>query len=60
MGRVEGMAKARAVKTERVKGRIQTAINILRLYGKKITVRSVADEAGVSTTSAQKYLSQNK
>lgn len=60
MGRVEGMAKARAVKSERVKGKIQTAVNILRLYNKKITVRAVADEAGVSTTTAQKYLPKIK
>lgn len=60
MGRTEGIAKARAVKTARAKGKIQTAINILTMYGTKITVRAVSDEAGVSTATAQKYLKSIK
>lgn len=54
--RVEAMAKARAVKTEKVKHKIQGAINILNLYGVKITVRAVASESGVATSTVQKYL----
>lgn len=60
MSRADGIAKARAIKTQRVKDKIQGAINVLRLYGTKITVRAVADEAGVSKNSVQKYLSQPK
>lgn len=60
MGRTEGIAKARAVKTVRVKGKIQTAINILTMYGTKITVRAVSDEAGVSAATSQKYLKSIK
>lgn len=60
MSRVEGMAKARAIKSERVKAKIQGAINVLKLYGTKITVRSVAEEAGIGTATAQKYLKEIK
>lgn len=58
MSRIEGMAKARAIKSERVKAKIQGAINVLKLYGTKITVRSVAEEAGIGTATAQKYLKE--
>ncbi len=60
MGRVEGIAKARAIRTKRIKSKIQTAINVLKMYGTKITVRAVSEEAGVSTTTAQKYLKSIK
>lgn len=60
MSRIEGMAKARAIKSERVRAKIQGAINVLRLYGAKITVRSVAEEAGIGTATAQKYLKEIK
>ncbi len=60
MSRVKGMAKARAIKSERVKAKIQGAINVLKLYGIKITVRSVAEEAGIGTATAQKYLKEIK
>lgn len=60
MSRVEGMAKARAIKSERVKAKIQGAINVLKLYGTNITVRSVAQEAGIGTATAQKYLKEIK
>jgi len=54
--RAQAIVKARAVKTERVKKKIQNAINILTLYGKKISVRAIAEEAGVSKTTVQKYV----
>lgn len=60
MSRIEGMAKARAIKSERVKAKIQGAINVLKLYGTKITVRAVAEEAGIGTATAQKYLKEIK
>lgn len=60
MTRTEAMEKAREVKTERVKAKIQGAINILRLYGKKITAKAVAIEAGISEPTAQKYIKQLK
>lgn len=56
MTRSESIKKARAIRTRRVKDKIQNAVNILRLYGKKTTVRAVAEEASVSTTTVQKYL----
>lgn len=58
--RVEAMAKARAIKTQRVKDKIQSAINILNLYGAKITIRAISSESGVSTSTVQKYLSTMK
>jgi AcrR family transcriptional regulator len=60
MTKAQSMAKARAIKTQRVKDRIQSAINILNLYGKKTTIRAIAEEAGVSKTTVQKYLSAHK
>lgn len=55
MTRAEAVAKARAIKTKRVKAKIQSAINVLNLYGAKITIRAIAEEAGVSKTTVQKY-----
>lgn len=55
MTRNEAMERARAVKTQRAKDKIQGAINVIRLYGKKPTVRLIAEEAGVSKTTVQKY-----
>lgn len=56
MSRQDGIAKARAIKTARAKGKIQTAINVLMLYNAKLTVRAIADEAGVSKNTVQKYM----
>lgn len=55
MTRAEAVAKARAIKTKRVKTKIQSAINILNLYNTKLTVRAIAEEAGVSKNTVQKY-----
>ena len=60
MSRIQGAAKARLILEAQTKGKIQTAINVLRLYGSKITVRSLAEEAGISTATAQKYLKEIK
>ena len=55
--KIEAMEKARAIKTQRVKDKINGAINVLKLYGKKITIRAISEESGVSKTTVQKYLS---
>lgn len=60
MSRIEGAAKARAKLEIQTRGKIQTAINVLKLYGTKITVRSLAEEAGISKSTAQKYLNEIK
>lgn len=60
MSRIEGAAKARAKLEIQTRGKIQTAINVLRLYGTKITVRSLAEEAGISKSTSQKYLNEIK
>lgn len=60
MSRTEGAKKATAIRQERVKGKIQTAINVLRLYGVKITAKAIAEEAKVSEPTAQKYLKELK
>lgn len=56
MGSAEGAKKARKVREKNVKLKIQGAINVLNLYGEKITVRAVAKQAEVSSTTASKYL----
>jgi predicted transcriptional regulator len=58
--RSESIIKARAIKTQRVKDKIIGAINILKLYGKKPTIRAIAEESGVSKTTVQKYLSASE
>lgn len=61
MTKAQSMAKARAIKTQRVKDKIQSAINVLTLYGDvKITVRAISLESGVSKTTVQKYISSKK
>jgi len=61
MTRSESAAKATKIRETRVKGKIQTALNVLQMYSdKKITVRAIAEEAGISTTTAAKYLKQIK
>jgi hypothetical protein len=60
MSRIEGAAKATAIRQARIKASIQGAINVLKLYGTKITVRSLAEEAGISKSTAQKYLNEIK
>lgn len=60
MSRADAAAKATAARQERAKAKIQGAINILRLYGKKITAKAVAEEAGVNLKTAQKYVKQLK
>lgn len=61
MTKAQSMAKARAIKTQRVKDKIQSAINVLTLYGDvKITIRAISDESGVSKTTVQKYISAKK
>lgn len=56
MGSEKGAAKARKIREKQVKAKIQAAIGIRLLYGKKPTVRSVAEEAQISTATAAKYL----
>jgi len=56
MTKQESMTKARAIRTLRAKNSIQSAINMLKLYDTKITVRAIANEAKISITTVQKYL----
>jgi AcrR family transcriptional regulator len=56
MTKIQSIAKARAIKTQRAKDKVQGAINILKLYGTKPTIRAIAEESGVSKTTVQKYL----
>jgi hypothetical protein len=60
MNRAEAAAKATKVRQERIKAKIQAAINVLRLYGKKITAEAVTKEAGIARGTAQKYIKQLK
>ena len=54
--RSESIKRARDIKTQRAKDKIIGAMNILKLYGKKPTIRAIAEEAGVSKRRVQKYL----
>ena len=56
MGSVKGAKKARQVREKNIKGKIQSAICIQQLYGEKVTVRNLAAQAQISTTTAAKYL----
>lgn len=54
--RSESIKRARDIKTQRAKDKIIGAMNILKLYGKKPTIRAIAEESGVSKTTVQKYM----
>jgi beta-phosphoglucomutase-like phosphatase (HAD superfamily) len=47
--------KATKIRQERVKEKIQNAVNLLNLQGRKINVNSVSKEAGISYNTAKKY-----
>lgn len=56
MTRTEAAAVATQTRVERVKGRIEAAVNLLQMQGEKISVRKLAEAAQVSTRTAMKYL----
>jgi len=56
--KTESARRATAIRQERVKRKIQDAINILRLEGKDITAYHIAKTAGISFNTARKYLEQ--
>ncbi|MFA6396889.1 MAG: hypothetical protein WCW84_13075 [Sulfurimonas sp.] len=56
MGSAKGATKARQVRKKNIKAKIQSAICMQQLYGEKITVRNLAEQAQISTTTAAKYL----
>ena len=56
--KVESAHRATQIRQERVKEKIQNAINLLKMEGKEITAYRVAKEAGVSYNTARKYLSE--
>lgn len=60
MSRADAAAKATKARQERTKAKINGAINVLRLYGKKITAEAVAEEAKIARGTAQKYIKQLK
>jgi len=49
---------ATKIRQERVKRKIQDAVNILRLQGEEITAYKVAKVAGISYNTAKKYLNK--
>jgi len=51
---------ATKIRQERVKRKIQDAINLLRLKGEKITAYKVAKTASISYNTAKKYLNKTK
>jgi len=57
--KTEAAHRATQVRQERVKRKIENAVNLLRLEGKKITPYAVSKVAGVSYNTAKKYLHQN-
>lgn len=56
MTRQEAAKIATQTRVERVKGRIEAAVNLLQMQGEKISVRKLAKAAQVSTRTAMKYL----
>jgi len=56
MTRKEAAAVATKARVERVKGRIDAAVNLLQMQGEKVSVRKLAEAAQVSTRTAMKYL----
>jgi len=58
VGSENGAQKARLVREKKIKAKIQSAICIQQLYGEKVTVRNLAEQAQISTTTAAKYLKE--
>ena len=58
MTRQEAARVATQTRMARVQAKIEQAINLLNMEGKKITVRAVAEFAQISTKTAQKYLKE--
>jgi len=58
MTRQEACRIANQTKTARVKAKIEQAINLLTMQNEKITVRSVAEFAQISTNTSHKYLKE--
>ena len=56
MTRQEAARVATQTRMERAKARIEAAVNLLKMQGEKITVRSVAEAAQVAKDTAAKYL----
>ena len=56
----EATQRATLTRKNAVKAKIQNAINLLRIEGKEITPYRVAKTAGISFTTAKKYLEQIK
>jgi len=48
--------KATEARTKKAKEKIQNAVNILRMQGKKITYYSISKESGVAYQTVKKYL----
>ncbi len=52
----DAAAAATKIRQQRVKEKIQNAINLLKMQGEEITAYKIAKEAGVSYNTAKKYL----
>ena len=53
--KIRAVAKATEARINKAKRKIETALNLMRLEGKAISVYLVAKEAGVSYNTANKY-----
>lgn len=56
---VKATQKATEKRTQKAKDKIQNAVNLHRLEGKKITFYSIAEESGVSYNTVRKYLKES-
>lgn len=56
MTRTDAAAKATKARTSKANSKCQTALNIMRLYGKDINPHSLAQEAGVHRKTATNFL----
>jgi hypothetical protein len=56
MTRTDAAAKATKARSSKANSKCQTAINIMRLYGKDINPHSLAQEAGVHRKTATNFL----
>ena len=56
----KAIEKARKEKDKQISEKIQNAINLLKLYNKKITIYSISKEARISYQTAKKFIEKNE
>jgi DNA-binding protein H-NS len=58
--KLEAIKEARKAKEKQISEKIENAMNLLRLYNKKITIYNIAKEASIAYQTAKKFIEKNE